>query len=166
MAASGRKVFTAAVSSGSISLVGCLMGNAKRRVQCGMGARRWCLLLPRNPQRLHAVGEFGADGDVLGGRLARRLRSPCTRWCACGCARHSCVGASMCATRPINKLSPGDLNQRSFPGPSVNSIAALRCFRQALGRLRLIDTALVTFSINRINRLIGQRVGTLLLRSR
>lgn len=65
-----------------------------------------------------------------------------------------------------NMVSPGDLNQRSFPGPSVNSIAALRCFRQALGRLRLIDTTLVTFSINRINRLIGQRVGTLLLRSR
>lgn len=51
---------------------------------------------------------------------------------------------------------PGDLNQGSFPGPSVNSIAALRCFRQALGRLQLINTALVTFSINRINRLIGQ----------
>lgn len=53
-------------------------------------------------------------------------------------------------------VSAGDLNQGSFPGPSVSSIAALRCFRQALGRLRLIDTALVTFSINRINRLIGR----------
>ena len=30
-----------------------------------MGARRWCLLLLRNPQRFHAAGEFGADGDVL-----------------------------------------------------------------------------------------------------
>ena len=53
-------------------------------------------------------------------------------------------------------VSPGDLNQRSFPGLSVSSVTALRCFRQALGRLQLINTALVAFSINRINRLIGQ----------
>lgn len=30
-------------------------------------------------------------------------------------------------------VSPGDLNQRSFPGPSIDSVMALRRFRQATG---------------------------------
>ena len=40
-----------------------------------MGARRWCLSLPLDPQRFHAAGEFGADGDVLG---AGSLAGPAT----------------------------------------------------------------------------------------
>ena len=62
-----------------------------------------------------------------------------------------------------NIVSPGDLNQRSFPGPLVNSITALRCFRQAFERLQLINTASITFSTNCMNRLIGQRVGTVII---
>ena len=82
---------------------------------------------PRFPA-LPRSGRVRCGWRCVGGRLTRRLRSQCTRWRACGCARHSCVGASMCATRPINKLSPGDLNQRSFPGPSSHSVAPCSWF--------------------------------------
>ena len=80
-------------------------------------------LLPRNPQRFHAAGEFGADGDVLG---------------ACslaGAAAHALVGApvAMLGVRacwgiyvrhlPHKQIEPGDLNQRSFPEPSLYVVA-------------------------------------------
>ncbi len=82
---------------------------------------------PRSPA-LPRSGRVRCGWRCVGGRLARRPRNPHTRRRACGRARHSCVGASMCATRPINKLSPGDLNQRSFPGPSSHSVAPCSWF--------------------------------------
>ena len=41
------------------------MGNARRRVQCGIGTHLLRFPLPLDSQRFHAAGEFGADGDVL-----------------------------------------------------------------------------------------------------
>ena len=76
-----------------------------------------------NPQRLHATGELGVDGDVRGaGSLAGTAptHSLARLW---PCSAFVCVGAYMCATCLINKLSPGDLNQRPFPGPSSHSVA-------------------------------------------
>ena len=48
----------------------------------------------RNPQRLHAVGEFGADGDVLGAGLLA------------GSAAHALVGAlvAVLGTRVLGHL--------------------------------------------------------------
>lgn len=58
------------------------------------GSSAMALLLSRNPQRLHATGELGADGDVLGAGLLA------------GSAAHALVGAlvAVLGTRVLGHL--------------------------------------------------------------
>ena len=87
------------------------------------------LLLPLNLQRFHVAGELGADGDALGaGLLAGTAAHALVGALVAMLGVRACWGIYMCATYPINKLSPGDLNQRSFPGPSSYSVAPCSWF--------------------------------------
>ena len=128
MAASARKVSTMAVSSKSISSIGCLIDNAKRQVQCGTGARRWCLSYPAIPsastQRASSERMAMCWGHARS-QAPQPTHSLARLW---PCSAFVRVGAYMCATCPINKLSPGDLNQRSFPEPSLYVVAPCAWF--------------------------------------
>ena len=111
------------VSSRSISSISCLMGNARRRVQCGIGTHLLRFPYPSIPsastQRASSARMAMCWGQARS--QAPQPTHPLARlW---PCSAFVCVGAYMCATCLINKLSPGDLNQRPFPGPSSHSVA-------------------------------------------